>query len=62
MEMTLPQTDRFFKLVCDKNIIGYYNNKERAKAERELLLAKHPEMGHIALLRGPDHWKGESGE
>jgi hypothetical protein len=34
--MTLPQTDRFFKLVHQGKVLGYYNNKMRAKAEREL--------------------------
>lgn len=58
--MTLPQTDRFFKLVCGKTVIAYHHDKMEAKEDRACRLAECPEMGHIDLLRGPDHWKGET--
>ena len=58
--MTRPQTQRFFKLVYNKKDILYFNDKMEAKAKRAELLAAQPELGHISLCRGPDHWKGET--
>lgn len=59
--MTQTQSDRFFKLVSRVHgLLGYYPSKESAKIERALKLDALPELGHIDLLRGPDHWKGET--
>jgi hypothetical protein len=58
--MTSVQSDRFFKLACKGVVLGYYTSKEQAKIDRALKLDAVPELGHIDLLRGPDHWKGET--
>lgn len=58
--MTKPQTDRFFKLMHGKTVIAYHHDKMEAKEDLRCRLAECPEMGHIKLCRGPDHWKGET--
>jgi hypothetical protein len=60
VNMTKVQTNRFFKLTHLGNVLAYHHDKMEAKRDREARLAEKPELGHIKLLRGPDHWKGET--
>ena len=47
---------RLFKIMKGDEPV-YFNNKRLAKLERDALIA---EGKQAVVMRGPDHWKGES--
>lgn len=50
-----PQLKLFKVMKGDRAV--YFNNKGTAKRERNALIAAGT---HAVVMRGPDHWRGES--